>query len=148
MLRRLLCATTVLMLGLMGEFSVAERSSTFGKYTVHYNVLTTDLLEPSVAHSYNISRSRQRALLNVAVLKRVMGTTGRPVTAKVHATATNLSAQLREIEMRELREGGAIYYLGQFSVNNEETFKFTLQVTPEGETESHRLSFQQQFFTR
>jgi hypothetical protein len=65
----------------------------------------------------------------------------------VKATATNLSAQLRELDIRELREHGAIYYIAETTVNNKETLKFTLTITPEDETESYSFSFQQQFFT-
>lgn len=77
-----------------------------------------------------------------------MGTTGQPVKADVKATATNLSAQLRELEVRELNEHGAIYYIAEAAVNNEETLKYTLNVTPEGERDVFSFSFDQQFFTK
>ena len=83
--------------------SPAEQSQTFGDYTIHYNAFTTDILEPSVARIYKIPRSKNRVLLNISVLKKVMGTTGQPVTAKIQATATNLSAQVKTLEMREIR---------------------------------------------
>jgi len=76
-----------------------------------------------------------------------MGTAGSPVSAEVEATATNLSSQLRQLDVRELKEHGAIYYIAETTVNNKETLKFTLTIKPEGETESYSFSFQQQFFT-
>ena len=126
----------------------AEQSATFGDYTIHYNALPTEVLDPSIAKLYNIRRSQSRALLNVSVLKKKMGLTGQPVRAAVKATATNLSAQLRSIEMRELSEQGAIYYIGELPVAHEETLKFTIEVTPDGETEPFVARFDQQFFTR
>ena len=39
----------------------AERSKAFGDFQVHYNALTTDLIEPSVARAYGIIRSKHRA---------------------------------------------------------------------------------------
>ena len=125
----------------------AEQSKSFGDYTVHFSAFTTDILTPEVARSYRISRSKNRSLLNISVLKKVMGTPGTPVSARVEATATNLSAQLRELDVRELREHGAIYYIAETTVNNKETLKYTLTITPEGETESYSFTFQQQFFT-
>ena len=129
-------------------FSVnAEQSKSFGDYTVHFSAFTTDILSPEVAKSYRIPRSKNRALLNISVLKKVMNTLGSPVKAKIHATATNLSSQLRELKMRELNEDGATYYIAETTVNNEETLKYTLTITPAGESETYTFSFHQQFFT-
>lgn len=126
---------------------LAEQSQSFGEYTVHYNTINTSMLDPEVARGYGITRSKNRALLNVSVLKNVMGTSVHPVKAKVSATATNLSAQLRDIKIRELEDGGAIYYIGEFPISNEETLSFNIRVQPEGQGESQSISFQQQFFT-
>lgn len=125
----------------------AEQSQTFGDYTVHYNAINTDILDANVAKAYDITRSKNRALLNISVLKNVMGTSVQPVKASVEVTATNLSAQLRTIKIRELEDAGAIYYIGEIPIRNEETLEFDVQVQPEGSEETHNLKFQQQFFT-
>jgi len=125
----------------------AEQSKSFGDYTVHFVAFTTDILTPDVAKSYRITRSKNRALLNISVLKKVMGTPGSPVRAKVEATATNLNLQLRELDVRELNEHAAIYYVAETTVNHKETLTYKLSITPEGETEPYTFSFQQQFFT-
>ena len=126
--------------------AAAERSVSFGDYTIHYNALPTEVLEPSVARAYGIVRSKARGLINVSVLRKVMGTTGQPVRARVTASATNLNAQLRQIDLREIKDQGAIYYIGEVSVDDEETLNFSMEVTPEGESEPYRVTFQQQFF--
>lgn len=125
----------------------AEQSKTFGDYTIHYVAFTTDLLSPEVARLYKIRRSKNRAILNISVLKKVMGTTGQPVKALVEATATNLNRQLKTLDTRELSSNGAIYYIAETAVNNEETLDFDLSITPEGEAVALSFSFQQQFFT-
>lgn len=125
----------------------AEQSKTFGDYTIHYAAFTTDILTPEVARTYKIRRSKNRALLNISVLKKVMGTPAQPVRAQVAATATNLSRQLRSLDVRELSEQGAIYYIAEMIVNNEETLEFDLNITPEGESVALRFLFRQQFFT-
>ena len=124
----------------------AEQAETFSGYAVHYNAFATDMLDPTVARSYHIQRSKNRALLNISVLKQVLGTSGTPVAAEVHTSATNLNEQLREIPMRQVKDGKAIYYLGEFRISNEETLKFTIDVTPAGGPK-HTFSFTQQFFT-
>jgi len=125
----------------------AEQSRTFGDYTIHYVAFTTDLLSPEVARLYKIRRSKNRAIINISVLKKVMGTTGQPVKAQVEASATNLNRQLKGLKTRELSSNGAIYYIAETSVNNEETLNFDLNIIPEGETVALSFSFQQQFFT-
>ena len=76
----------------------AEQSKTFGEYTIHYVAFTTDLLSPEVARLYKIRRSKNRAILNISVLKKVMETTGQPVKAQVEATATNLTQAVKKPE--------------------------------------------------
>ncbi len=146
MIRRLMVLLAILAGTTTGNVS-AEQSKSFGDYTVHFSAFTTDILSPAVAKSYSIARSKNRSLLNISVLKKVMGTPGSPIKAKVNATAINLSSQLRELNVRELNEDGAIYYIAEATVNNEETLKYTLTIIPEGETEPYTFSFQQQFFT-
>lgn len=144
---RILAALGALLLMATGSAANAEQSKTFGDYTIHYVAFTTDALPPEVAKTYKIRRSKNRALLNISVLKKIMGATGQPVKAKVAATATNLSRQLRQLDVRELTEHNAIYYIAETAVNNEETLTFSLNITPEGETVALHFTFQQQFFT-
>jgi hypothetical protein len=126
----------------------AQQSQDFGDYVVHYNAINTSLLPPQVAQGYGITRSSSRALLNVTVLKKVMDTPGTPVQANVTATGTNLTGQLREIEIREIRDPeGAIYYIGEFPVSNLETYRFEVAVAVEGENEPLMVVFRQQFYT-
>jgi hypothetical protein len=125
----------------------ADQSKDFGDFTIHYSAFTTDVLTPDVARAYNITRSKNRALLNVSVLKKVMDASIKPVRANVEASATNLSAQLKTFEVRELGDQGAIYYVAEIPVSHRETLKFNLAVTPEGQSNTYRFSFEQQFYT-
>jgi len=125
----------------------AERSKAFGDFQVHYNALTTDLIEPSVARAYGIIRSKHRALVNIAVLRHVMGTPAQPIQAMVKVEAVNMSAQLRSIEMRELNDAGAIYYIGEFPISDNDHLTFSVEVTPEGSSTASTVSFKQEFFT-
>jgi len=127
---------------------LAEQSRTFGDYTVHYVAFTTDVLTPSVAKHYGITRSKNRVMVNISILKNEMGISGKPVRGKVQGTATNLSEQLRELNIREFQEDGAIYYIAETQINNQETLKFDFAITPDGDAESYQLSFQEQFYTR
>lgn len=126
----------------------AQQSQDFGEYVVHFNAFNANLVPPEVAQQYDIQRSSTRALLNITVLSKVMQNPGAPVHAKVTATARNLSGQVRELDIREVTErGGAIYYLAQLRVRNEETFDFTVNVVPDGVESPYVVKFRQQFFT-
>ena len=68
-----------------------------------------------------------------------------PVPAKLTIYVTNLTQQLANIDMREIKEGTAIYYLGEFRVAPPDTLKFTATVEVAGEPK-HELTFDQKFF--
>ncbi|MCB1736227.1 MAG: DUF4426 domain-containing protein [Gammaproteobacteria bacterium] len=132
---------------LLPSVSQAEQFQDFGDYVVHFNALPTSFLDPAVAKNYRIVRSKNRAMLNVTVLKKVMGTAGTPVRATVTASAKNLTDQLKDIEIKEVREGSAIYYIGEVRIANDETLDFTVNATPDGESEPRVVRFRQKFFT-
>ncbi|RMG29793.1 MAG: DUF4426 domain-containing protein [Gammaproteobacteria bacterium] len=125
----------------------AENMQDFGVYVVHYNALTTDMLPPKVARENHIQRSRSRGMLNVVVLKKVLGATGQPVKARVEGKAYDLTGVAIPLKFREIREGNAIYYIAEFKVHNEQRLRFDLLVHPQGEQESLRVVFRKQFFT-
>ncbi len=114
---------------------------------MHYSAFTTDTLQPEVAKAYQIERSDKRGMVNVSVLRKLMGTTGQPVRAAVTVTATDLHGQAQRIPVRELNDGGAIYYIGEFPVSNGDTLRFRIEVTPEGQTEGVSAQFDQEFYT-
>lgn len=128
---------------------LAENSRDFGDYVIHYNALATDMLPPEIARDYRITRSQHRGMLNITILKKVLGSPGQPVHAHVDATAKNLAGQYRKIHMREIREGNAIYYIGEFGVSNEETLNFNVRARPHGEGRDYlEVEFSQDFYTR
>lgn len=123
----------------------AEISQKFGPLEIHYNALTTDELLPEVARAYKIERSKTRGLLTMSVLKRNNLGALNPVPAKLSAYAVNPQQQLANIDMREVREGTAIYYLGEFRMVPPETLKFTATVEAGGEPK-RELKFEQRFY--
>jgi hypothetical protein len=120
---------------------------TFGDHVVHYNAQSTTMLPPEVARAFGIRRSGNRAMLNVTVLRRGEAEAGIPVTADVAVGATNLLGQRKDVRIRELREGEAIYYIGEVTVANEEIVTFNIRVRPAGVDTAHEFSFRQQFYT-
>lgn len=147
-MKNILSALLLTSLMALSASAEAQQSQDFGNYVVHYNALNTNLIPPQVAKGYAIKRSSSRVLLNVTILKKVMDTPGTPVKAKVVASATNLTGQRRDLQIREIKDAeGAIYYLGEFPVHNMETFNFVVEATPKGEEEPLTVKFRQQFYT-
>lgn len=147
MLKKTLLPFLFAVLVTLPGVSSAENSQDFGDYVVHFNALNTNYLPPAVTREYGLKRSKNRGMINVAVLRKVMGTAGKPVEAKIDASATNLTGQKRDIALREVREGNAIYYIGDFPISHEETLRFTLHVKPDDNVEAHEVKFSHQFFT-
>jgi hypothetical protein len=127
--------------------SYAENSKEFGDYVIHYNAFRSDILSPDVAKQYGLTRANNRVLINIAILKKVLHTTGKPTAAKVTGHASNLTGQLKNIEFKEITSGTAIYYLAETKISDGEFLKFDLKVIPEGETRAARLRFNKRFFT-
>lgn len=132
---------------LMWTDSFAQQAEDFGDFEVHYSAINTSQLSPQVARAFGIQRSTSQALLNLAVLRDRSGPMGEPSRAAVEVNVVNIAGQRRAIEMREVTEQDAIYYIGTFRIHNEERITFSVEVAPIGESGPPlSFRFQQQFF--
>lgn len=140
---RIAAAVFVLIALLAALPAMAERAHTDGEYTVHYNVIPTTALDAAVARGYGITRSGTLALINVAVLRQGQDeATPQAVAARVVAHVRSLTGQRNAIELRELRDQDAIYYIGEFRIRGEENLRFDLEVTPEAARRSISVRFE------
>ncbi len=115
-----------------------------GDHVIHFSAQSTDQLPPEIARAYNIVRSKNRAMLNVSVLR---ASDNKAVTADVTVKTVNLTGQLKNVTMRRINEQDAIYYIGEVLVANRETLIFDISVTPDGEDSSSEVRFKRQFYT-
>lgn len=148
MMKNALIGLFALTLALATGSVSAENSTKADGYTIHHNAITTDMLTPDISRAYRIPRSRNRGMLNISVIKDEAGTVGTPVAAAVRAYSTNYLGQQRPVPLREIREGDAIYYIGDFLVHHGETLNFTMEIRPEGESQTYTAQMSQDFFTR
>jgi hypothetical protein len=128
------------------EAPTGETFEQFGDFVVHFNSQPTTRLTAEVAEGLGIERGEGRAMLNISIIDRSVEGTSIPVTAVVEVTATNLTGQVKDLRFRELRQGDAIYYIGEFGVADEEIVNFEVSVRPDGMDAPHEFRFQQQFF--
>lgn len=118
-----------------------------GNHVVHFSAQSTDQLPPEIARAYNIVRSKNRAMLNVSIIRE---SDNMPVSGKVAVKTVNLTGQLKNVTMREIEEPGdvvAIYYIGETPVANRETLIFDISVQPDGESSPSDVRFKRQFYT-
>ena len=141
-MKRLLAALCLCSVAVVAHAEIMQR---FGQFEIHYNAVTTDELLPEVARAYKIERSKTRGLLTMSVLKKNKVGVPSPVPARISVYATNLTLQLASVPMREIKEGTAIYYLGEFRVAPPDTLKFTATVEVPGELKQE-MTFDQKFF--
>jgi hypothetical protein len=123
-----------------------ETFKDFGNYEVHFNALRTDELTPEVSRAYGIQRSANRVMLNVTVLRKEAEHAPRkPVEAAVAVDAYNLNGQLKDIEMRRVSEGEAIYSIGEVNIAGTEILVFDINVTPQGESQPFNVKLKREF---
>jgi hypothetical protein len=122
-------------------------SKDFGEYVLYFNALTTDQLTPDVAKQYGITRSPNRAMLNVSIIRQEEGGLGESVPGSVNASANNLTGQLKNLQLSEVRSGDAVYYIGDIPIVDGETLVFTIDATPINESSRFSVRFSRQFFT-
>ena len=126
--------------------SGTESSQVFGDYELHFNAMGTNQLTPEIAREYGIVRNPNRVMLTLSILDKSTSGIGSAVSGSVAASAVNLTGQLKNIPVREIDEGDAIYYIGETTVADAETLVFTVAVTPSDEPDPLTVRFQKQFF--
>ena len=119
-------------------------SADIGDHVVHFSAQSTDQLPPEIARAYNIVRSKNRAMLTVSILEEATNTS---IAGDVIVKTVNLTGQLKNVAMRQIREQDAVYYIGEVPVANRETLVFDISVKPEGVDRPSQVRFKREFFT-
>jgi hypothetical protein len=118
-----------------------ENSQSFGDYTVHFTVFNSTFVTPSVAQTYQLTRARDRSLVNISITRTSDEGTSLGLPAIIKGTASNLIQQQRSLTFREIDEGNAVYYIAPLRHSNEEVMNFAIDVQPQGEEKSFQVRF-------
>lgn len=113
-----------------------------GALRVHYNLLPTLSMNPTVASSYGVQRQADRALLVVA-LRQLADGQELPATGSVQATVTDLSGKRQQVTLREVRTGEYTDLIGVVDAHPHDQLQVELQVSTAAGPQSVR--FQQNF---
>jgi hypothetical protein len=126
---------------LLPALCFGEQKVDVAGYEIHYIIIPTTFLRPDIADQYEISRGRDRALVNVSVLD----SEGTPVNADVSGESKNLLSQIQTLEFVQVSEPPAIYYLAELRHADEELHRVSLQIIlPDGTTAP--INFQQKMY--
>lgn len=124
---------------------VQANEKQFGDYTIHYSAFKSDFLTAPIAKAYGITRSKTRAVLNITVTEKRDTGPAMPIEATVIGKAINVYQQRKPLELREIKEPDAVYYIGEFSIAHEERIRFEITASKQGKRIG-TVKFDQQFF--
>lgn len=116
-----------------------DRQEKFGDVTVHYNTFNSTFLTPDIAKAAELTRSKNQGVINVSVLKD-----GKPQMAQVSGSVKDLTSQSVNLKFRQITEQGAIYYIAQFPVDQQEVRTFSINVQTGDKINT--LNFNQELF--
>ncbi len=137
----------LLLLSTLACFSsqaTAQQSEMFGPFEMHYSVVNTTFLDPKVAATYGITRGEKRAIINLSVREHLAeGSVPRPMLLKGRTWDL---IQNQFLEFKEIREGPAIYYIGEFKFINEEWRFFEVDFRPEGADQTYTFELKHQLY--
>ncbi|GIC76361.1 DUF4426 domain-containing protein [Moritella sp. F3] len=119
----------------------AEQMQKLGDWDVHYIAFPSTFLTADVASEYDIDRSKYLGIINISVLD---SDSLKAQSVKMTVTARNLLGNIRELDVREIREQDAIYYIAEVPHRNEETYR--IKVTLSSGNQTQELKFQQGFY--
>lgn len=125
----------------------AEGPVVVGDYSIYYNAMKAEMLDPEIADLYKIQRSKLNGVLSVTVVKPSTEGVRQNMPARVEASARSGDGPAAMIPMREIRVGDGFSYVGQFPIANLQVVDFAIQVTLPGNAEPTAIELQQQFFT-
>ncbi|HJW46980.1 MAG TPA: DUF4426 domain-containing protein [Lysobacter sp.] len=123
-----------------------EAISRIGDVTIRASVLPTATLAAEVASQYGITRDDRTVMLLVGVRQGPEAQEA-ALPAQISATATNLSGQRHDIDMRELRSGDLLDYVGTVETAMPDTLRFDLTIVREGGATS-TMQFSREFYPR
>lgn len=135
----LLFSLCLAMPALAADAAKPERKEVFGDITVHYSVFNSTFVQPATAQAAGLIRSKNQGVINITVLKG-----GKPAVANVSGTVADLTSRQSNLSFKQVTDQGAVYYLAQFPVEQEESRTFAINVGS-GET-NNSFSFTQTVF--
>lgn len=137
----LLLAGLLVTLCSSAAFADAKPYQDFGDYRVIYTVFNSSFIKPDIAKTYNITRGKNQALVNVSLIKNTADGSTEGLPAKISGTVANLMQQQKVLKFVEVQEQNAVYYLAPLRFSNEEVLNFSIEVKTSANAKPFELEF-------
>jgi hypothetical protein len=124
----------------------AQLSERFGNYELHYSVVNTTFIEPEVAAQYGLARGSRRAIINLSLREHLDDGSTEAREMTLTGLSRDLTQQQVDFDFIEVREGPAIYYIGEFKFINREWRFFEVSFSPKDSEESFSFEFKRQMY--
>ncbi len=118
---------------------------TFGDYTVNYSVYPSRFLQAEMAKALKIRQSPNLGVITVAARQMQLDGEELPVRAAVRVRTRSMLGRVSSARLREVEDDGHVYYLGSFSITQNESTHFEIEVVPEGSEIGHKFTFSRRF---
>ncbi|MEK9919891.1 MAG: DUF4426 domain-containing protein [Luminiphilus sp.] len=134
--------TLWLLLGLGAINAHGQQSTRYDEFELHHSIVYTTFVAPEVAAEYGIIRGADKAMLTLSVRDASSGDlAGRPM--QISGRTWDLITG-GAMDVREIREGRATYYIVPFEFLDREYRFFEFSFQPEGADKSyeHKMKVQ------
>ena len=134
--------TLWLLLGLGAINANGQQSTRYDEFELHHSIVYTTFVAPEVAAEYGIIRGADKAMLTLSVRDASSGDlAGRPM--QISGRTWDLITG-GAMDVREIREGRATYYIVPFEFLDREYRFFEFSFQPEGADKSyeHKMKVQ------
>lgn len=116
----------------MPSHSAGSTYTDFDSYRVVHTVFNSSFIKPEIAVAYNLTRGKDKALVNIALVKNNEDGMTNGLPANISGSVANLMQQQKTLEFIEIKEQDATYYLAPLRFDNEEVLHFNINVQANG----------------
>jgi hypothetical protein len=136
-LLRLLPAALLL---LAGASQAQSHSTESGSYVLRSTTVASEQIDAASTQRHGVVPAPDRAVVNVVLLRRDGSGVDATVPARVTVSMRTASGFSSDIEMREVRENGAISYLGSYKFLPRQMINFEISAAPTADAQQRPLT--------
>ena len=134
----------VLLTVLCASLTHAQQSERFDQFELHHSIVYTTFLTAEIAGEFDIARGKDKAMLTLSVRDAdARETEGRPM--HIEGRTWDLITGGR-MNVKEIKEGRATYYLVPFEFLDREYRFFEFTCKPEGSQKTYDYTFKTQLW--
>ena len=112
---------------------------------IYYSAFNSSFIQPDIAAAHDITRGKNRGLVNIAVIPADQAAGG--IQALVKGSVANILQQQQKLDFFPVREGDVVYYLASFKFDNEDSLTFKIEVKANPNKPAYQFQFQKTFYT-